>query len=218
MNTDKELILSAEELYYLGTLMKAEVIDYAYIAAMKDVGDKYEVFLSTTKDSLSKKGLLIEDFSGELEVDESAKAILKPIFFGKNEAALDVCYMIDGNERDTSSTHFHFYEDKVTMVDFVKDGLVVKLVTDDEIADIVKKLSPAKDIEESIEITGNELDYKLANKILAAKTVSLGQVSAVFVYVECDGVMYREIGEDNSAISMTRSDFEMEVFNIIREV
>jgi len=218
MNTDKELILSAEELYYLGTLMKAEVIDYAYIAAMKDVGDKYEVFLSTTKDSLSKKGLLIEDFSGELEVDESAKAILKPVFFGKDEGALDVCYMIDGNERDTSSMHFHYYDDKITLVDVTKDKMVIKAVSEEDINDTIKKLGPEKDVEEVIEVTENELDYKQANKVLAVKRTTFAEVSINVIYVECNGIMYKELDDDNEIVSMTRADFEEEVYRILREV
>ncbi len=88
---EKEIILTPEELYYLGTLLQAKYIDYAYVAAMDDIGQNYKLFEKETGAALVSKGILLEDFSGNTEISEAAAGLLRPIFFGETETSIDIC-------------------------------------------------------------------------------------------------------------------------------
>ena len=49
---ENEITLSPEELYYLGSVLQAKYIDYAYVAAMDDIGQNYALFESEAKESV----------------------------------------------------------------------------------------------------------------------------------------------------------------------
>mgnify|MGYP000429586944 CR=1 FL=1 len=68
--------LTAEELYYLGGLMQAKYIDYDYISAMGDIQKNYRMYESNAVDGLAGKGLIEEDFSGEITVSVSIEELL----------------------------------------------------------------------------------------------------------------------------------------------
>lgn len=83
--------LTAEELYYLGGQMQAKYIDYDYISAMGDIQKNYRMYESNAVDGLAGKGLIEEDFSGEITVSVSIEELLSPVFFGDFEAEIDIC-------------------------------------------------------------------------------------------------------------------------------
>ena len=64
---DNGLVLTPKELYCLGGILSARYIDYAYIAALDDIGQDYALFEKETRASLVAKGMLEEDFSGLAE-------------------------------------------------------------------------------------------------------------------------------------------------------
>ena len=68
--------LTAEELYYLGGQMQAKYIDYDYISAMGDIQKNYRMYESNAVDGLAGKGLIEEDFSGEITVSVSIEELL----------------------------------------------------------------------------------------------------------------------------------------------
>lgn len=53
----KELKITPMELYFLGVQMKAKYIDYAYIAALPDIGKRYAFHEQNTLERLEKKEL-----------------------------------------------------------------------------------------------------------------------------------------------------------------
>lgn len=83
------ITLTAKELYFLGKILQANYIDYAYIAAMPGIQQRYRVHEQQAVESLEDKGLLEEDFGGEIEVSEEAEALFAPMFFGETEYLLD---------------------------------------------------------------------------------------------------------------------------------
>ena len=65
----KELILSPEEIYYIGKASGGKYLDYDYIAAMQDIGKRGKIKAQEILDGLERKGYAEEDFLGNLEVE-----------------------------------------------------------------------------------------------------------------------------------------------------
>lgn len=80
------LTITPTELYFLGTLLKARYIDYAYIAAMPDIQKRYEFRRQEALKALDERGIIDEDFSGNVEVDDDIAALLTPVFQGTIES------------------------------------------------------------------------------------------------------------------------------------
>ena len=56
MERMKELLLSPEEIYYIGKVSGGKYLDYDYIAAMKDIGKRGKIKHQEILDSLERKG------------------------------------------------------------------------------------------------------------------------------------------------------------------
>ena len=84
----KELILSPEEIYYIGKVSGGKYLDYDYIAAMKDIGKRGKIKQQEILDSLERKGYAQEDFLGNLEVEPACIEVLKPLYQGMYESEL----------------------------------------------------------------------------------------------------------------------------------
>ena len=52
----KELILSPEEIYYIGKVSGGKYLDYDYIAAMQDIGKRGKIKAQEILDGLERKG------------------------------------------------------------------------------------------------------------------------------------------------------------------
>ena len=72
---NKEIILTPEELYYLGGLMQARSIDYAYVSAIRDTKKSYKLIAQESKAKLVDAGILMEDFGGERTLAADARFI-----------------------------------------------------------------------------------------------------------------------------------------------
>ena len=57
----KELILSPEEIYYIGKVSGGKYLDYDYIAAMQDIGKRGKIKAQEILDGLERKGYAEED-------------------------------------------------------------------------------------------------------------------------------------------------------------
>ena len=85
-----EVFLSAVELYFLGRLMQAKYIDYSYIAMMEDIEKHYKAAEGSAIAALSTKGVVSEDFSGNIAVDEENIALFKPVFEGLISSSVEL--------------------------------------------------------------------------------------------------------------------------------
>ena len=99
--------ISYDALYYLAQLMQAEYMDYDYFKLVGDIETNYDLFAKQAAESLQNSGLLTEDFSGELELDETLRQIATPLFFGNAESSLDL--LIQGETVSRSFYKFHFF-------------------------------------------------------------------------------------------------------------
>ncbi len=194
---NKEIILTPEELYYLGSFLQAKYIDYAYIAAMSDIKQNYKLFEKETRASLVSSGIIIEDFAGNIEIDESVRTLLTPIFFGETETSLDICEI--GVNSSVTVYKFHFYDETITMVTGHQEKLIVKSIDLIEIQQIVEKLLPANYNPKSITIS--DIADLEVTRFIAAKSILVGNTSTVKTYIEAGNVLYQENEENIESIS-----------------
>lgn len=180
------LLLSPGELYYLGWLMKAKYIDYAYVAAATDAGGNFRVFAKTASAALARRGILQEDFSGDFELDPAAARLLRPIFFGGRELTVDLC-RLDG-DKSVTAYKFHFFGDLAVMVRCQGDTLAISGTDSQGIMETVAGLLPQGQAQEV-----KELSPEAVSRILAVKSVRVGGTaeSAMFV-MDTGGALYRD--------------------------
>ncbi len=208
----KEIIITPEELYYLGRFLQAKYIDYAYVAALNDIGQNFSLFESETKAALVSAGILVEDFGGNVEIDKNISAILKPIFFGEVETSLDICSL--GEENTVTVYKFHFHDGIVTMVTGNNGKLLIKPIDQIGIKNIVEGLLTEN--YNAVSGVRVEISEKTVARFVAAKSISVGKTSAVKTFLETDGVFYQE--DDECVKSMSKDMFVNDIFNIIKGV
>lgn len=208
----KELLITPEELYYLGGYLQAKYIDYAYIAAMDDIGSAYALFERETKASLVASGVLMEDFSGNTEIDPLALDILKPVFFGEVETSLDVCQL--GEKPYVDVYKYHHYDGAITLVTGKDGKLLIKAVDSLMVKESVNKLIP-EDYSVSTE-AAESIDKKKITRLMAVKRSEVGGAATVETYIESDGVIYREA--DSGIEKVSREDFTESVYDILKGV
>lgn len=194
---EKEIILSPEALYYLGRLLQAKYIDYVYVAAMGDINQNYALFEKETKASLVSAGILTEDFSGNLELDETARKLLEPIFFGETETSLSVC--TNGEIQHVSLCMFHFHDGIITSVTH-RDGQLVLAATDTlSIRKQVEKLLPlGYDMQDG---TVAQLSEDSITRFISVKRMQVGVGTITKTFVEADNILYHQNGEQLESVS-----------------
>lgn len=186
------IMISPEELYFLGILMKAEYIDYAYIAAMDDIGQNYEVFESAVKDELIKKGCISEDFSGTVTVSPDMQALLTALFFGETEASLNVCTL--GSVCTVDVIKYHFSGNTAVSVRNREGKLVIDYVAAEQIRSDVQGIIGEKkpDAADMVPLKPEEVIVK---RVISAKKSSVEGRSTVVTYLDVDGILHSENSE-----------------------
>lgn len=206
----KEIVLTPEQLYYMGRLLQAKYIDYAYVAAMNDINQNYALFETEAKASLVSAGLLMEDFGGNIEVDPIVLSVLKPIFFGEVETSIDICNI--GETNTVAVYKYHFYDGAITMVTGEKGKLVIKNADQIAIRDKIESL-----ISENYDATNQKVDTinkALITRFIAFKQIRVGITSIVKTYIEADHIFYREV--DETIESVTRDQVVSDAYNVVK--
>lgn len=119
----KELKLTPVELFFLGAQMNAKYIDYNYIAAMPDIQKRYALHEQRALEALEERGILEEDFSGNVELDEEIQELLKPVFFGEVESRLDA----------EQSYNIHLHNGKITLAIMEEDGITFFRASEEDV-------------------------------------------------------------------------------------
>lgn len=205
----KEITLSPEELYYLGSILGAEYMDYAYIAAMSKQGKSEELFANEAKASLVKSGILAEDFGGDLEVEEETAKLLKPIFFGKTETSVDV--YINGEEADIDVYKFHFLDAIITLVTESDGQFFIREIEPSQINELAESLI-SNEYESGKPL---EFDEKNVTRVVVAKSIKIDEISVVETFVESNGIYYRK-SENGNYESLSKDTFTTDLIKTIK--
>ena len=207
---ENKIVLSPEQLYYMGRLLQAKYIDYAYIAAMRDIGQKFSLFEAEAKASLVAAGVLMEDFGGNIEVDPTVQSILKPIFFGEIETSIDICNV--GELTTVVAYKYHFYDGIVTMVTGENDKFAIRTVDQLEIRDQVEALVSKAYAAENRKV--DTVDKSHITRIVSVKKVHVEKTAIVKTYIEADQIFYQET--EGTVESVTRDQFISDAFDVVK--
>lgn len=211
----KEIILTPEELYYMGALLQAKYIDYAYVAAMGDIQQRREIYESESREGLAKKGILMEDFSGNLDVDRESEKLLEPVFFGMLESSADVTAMTEGDAPVTRGRRFHFYEGRLTATEFIKGQIRLEAYDEGKMQEWIHGLLSA-DYEDRPEVLPvRELNKKAVSRMFVIKSTHVGEKAAVTIYVEAKGRVFCE-RQDGMAAALTKEQFCLEIYRALK--
>ena len=178
--------LTAEELYYLGGQMQAKYIDYDYISAMGDIQKNYRMYESNAVDGLAGKGLIEEDFSGEITVSVSIEELLSPVFFGDFEAEIDIC----GVQEDSRKiVKLHTDQDKTTLVELDENQLVLKKMQGNDVVEYGKDIFGFLKDETDENI---EFDEQKVSEIYILKNTVIGGESDVRILFRIENSVFME--------------------------
>ena len=196
--------LSPGELFFIGQMMQAKYIDYQYVTAIEACGDLADV-KTAGRDSLEKKGLLEEDFSGELELSEDVKKLMEPVFFGEIIESLVVTDAVEIENMQAFT--FHINKEKITKVSPTDVGYSFEDITKEDKDKILNRLVPALANEKSGEEVPieNEEDIK---EIISRKFLEIGKTSIVDVYFETKTGQYCKENDSEQFISVTADEIK----------
>lgn len=181
---EDKLILTPEQLFFLGTVMHAEYINYDYIAALEEVQRNYSRTHRKCMDELSRAGLLRERLSGEVALRPVPKKLLNPVFFGKKESSLEIFKL--GKNQTHDIFRFHWSEDAVTQVRQTEDRLVLSTGSAERIEALVE--DRVRGAERPMHM--DELLEKFVTGVLTVKRAAVGEGSTGTVLFEQFGGWY----------------------------
>lgn len=208
MNT--EIILSPEELYFFGKLLQAKYMDYAYVAAIKGIGKEGALFDKEIQAKLVSSGALLEDFSGNIEVNSDYSDLLKPVFFGEFEAALND--YVNGDEAKATVIKFHMLDDVITMVSSLNGKFIFKRVDLLEIKEIIENMLPENySCEDGVE---EKLYKDKLARVIVFKNTAVGKAAKGERFFGQDGKLLRI--SNNVFVTVSRETFENLSYNIIK--
>ncbi|MBP5418077.1 MAG: hypothetical protein J6Y58_11210 [Clostridiales bacterium] len=207
-----KLVLTADQIYALAYIMKAEYLDFYYITA--STRDDNTNWLFDVTNQLVSLEILDEDFSGNTTIKPEVEELVKPLYFGKKESSLDID--IFGEKESNNAYRFHFLDDKITMAKKVNNGYEFSEVKTDDIRNLVSSILP-KDYEAESKKAYIKYDENVVSRVFVAKNTELDVKNLIATFVETDGVVYEE-NESNEIFSLSGEDFNEKLYSIMAEV
>lgn len=153
------------ELFFLGVQMNAKYIDYQYIAMMPDVQKNYSFHEQKTLERLEEKGILEEDFSGIVEIEEEIKELLLPVFFGETESRI---------QTEQKSFHVHLYQGEMTLAWIESGNICFRKIVESDLSKILTGNLSVQSSKAGIGVReGTYTAYQIAESITQKKAMRI---------------------------------------------
>lgn len=178
------LTLTPEQLFFLGVLMDALYIDYAYIASLQEIRRNYIRTRRKCLSELAEAGVLRERLSGEITLRPGPKKLLSNLFFGKDQSSLEVYTL--GKQTSHTVFRFHRLGDTVTRVSTESGRLTLSESSPEEMEQLVSAL--ASGTERPVPVVAIEKDA--VTRMITAKHATVGVGSTGCVLFEQHGGLY----------------------------
>lgn len=207
-----EIRVTPEELYFLGSMMNAKYIDYAYIAALDNISENYDLKEKEALTSAAKKGILEEDFSG-ITIKQEVAQLLKPVFFGESELVVDL-YDENSGYAEMVISRFHFLDANVTKVIEENNTFSISTIADSNVWEYVESLLKNRD--------GNPTEQRISvdetfkpERMITLKIAVIGKEPLSLYFAVVDGYIYSSVGEYEVAF-VSDKDLD-ELINVFKE-
>lgn len=207
----QELIITPEQLFFLGKMRKAKYLDYGYIEAMKDIRQNAKAKQDDANWALVEKGYAQEDFFGGITLEKWVEEMTDPVFFGEFESTVSLC---DVGETTTQRIwRLHFKEGQGVLSVFQEDGIHFMPLTEEGLKGIIVSLLPEGAFEREVpqSVTVRRENIK---KIIAFKNNHVGLKAEVKVFFECEGNICCDLGDRMALIAPV--DFCNEGYRILK--
>lgn len=208
----QNIYLNPVQLVYLAKRVNGSYIDYEYIAAMQDIGERHSIRIHECMDDLEQKGYLTENFDGSVEVRDDIGKLIKVITDGYKESEFIV------RDHDQIKAHYKFHHGQECSVQVIPDGsnLQISVVSDE---DIRKTFLSFVGDEESLSTDGSEADITQADEIYTVKAIIPAIRSVTDVYFRKDGAFYEPASGSSSEpvlfSKITLNEFSSKAFAIL---
>lgn len=183
-----KIILTPEEMYQMSILMDAEYLDYGYVASIETTGVSPDLVMRESSGKLTEKGLVEEDFSGDIEIPQEIRDLFAPVFFGKTETAL--VRVFTGEDPTVVTVRFHFHEGRITCTE-CRDGMFSVSEADDVQIDAL-----IEDVFGETDDMDAEYDPACTDMIVSVKTGTVGGRSVVNAFIKSNGAFFEEKDRD----------------------
>lgn len=181
---EEKLVLTPEQLYFLGTVMEAESINYDYIAAMGEVQRNYSRAQRKSMDDLARAGLLRMRLGGEAVLRPTLETLLRPVFFGRKESSLEIFRL--KKEKTHDIFRFHWLENAVTQVQQTKDRLILSASGQEQLESLIAE--QVRNMERPMRM--EQFFEESVTRILTAKRATVGESSTGIILFEVFGGLY----------------------------
>lgn len=181
---EEKLILTPEQLYFLGAVMEAESINYDYIAAMGEVQRNYSRAQRKSMDDLARAGLLRMRLGGEAVLRPTLEKLLRPVFFGRKESSLEIFRL--EKEKTHDIFRFHWLENAVTQVQQTKDRLILSASGQEQLESLIAE--QVRNMERPMRM--EQFFEESVTRILTAKRATVGESSTGIILFEVFGGLY----------------------------
>lgn len=208
MDITDQLLLTAEEIYYLAKTNNGKFLDFDYISAMDNIGDNKSVFEEKCKRSLMGKKLIDEDFDGSMSMPLSVTALIEPIYNGDYESLLS---FLDGTDKSFVA-RIHKKGEKYTLVSDTKGGFELKSIDEKTIETIVEKALKNYTEDEGVPATADKDSFNL---VIIIKGIKPEETSIVYVFYGNGKGIYEE-SDDDSFKCIDKSSFLKKTVDILK--
>lgn len=202
-----KVILSAEDVFFLSKLMKAKYLDYDYVSMMEDLSHRFALKEAKAMDHLSDAGLIFEDFGGDIEIEDLAKTLFEPIFFGTFESEL----LIE-DSLGLSRYKYHVLDGRYVEVEIAQNQLIIQTVNKE---DILSHMPYMEELSSPQSYPKNYFENTAVEGILVLKRLKINGRSEVIQLLNDAGIYYQAKG--NNIHSMTKNELKTLMTTILWE-
>ncbi len=190
-----EIIISPEELFFLGVLMNAEFIDFDYIASLHEIQRNFNAVKDKCILNLSRRRLVSKKLNSEMSIDPKLKKMLECVFFGRLETSLDVIASEESQKKYAKK--FHYLDGDCTMVNIDNGVFSLSHVTEQILQEIIHD---AVGKHTAKQLPKDGLNENLITRIIIAKRAVVDVESTSLLIVEQDDVLCTEDSDGNTAV------------------
>lgn len=192
-----KVTIKAEDLFFLSKLMHAKYLDYDYVSMMEDLSHRFSVKEAEAMNHLNDAGLIFEDFGGDIEIEDQAKELFDPIFFGTFESEL----LIE-DSMNFERYKYHVLDGRYVEVKMENKNLIVQTIEKEA---ILNHLPYMEEVEPKTYPINYFKDVQVEG-ILVIKRLKFGHSPVVIQLLNDAGVYYQAKG--NNIHSMTKNELK----------
>lgn len=200
-----ELVLSAEELFFLGKLMNGKHLNYQYVAAMEDIQRNQAEYEQRCRNHLCDKGILHENLWGDMEIDKDVVQFLKPVYEGDFEASVEVIHT--GENATIQTVLLHSVDEKCLMS--IQSNRKIKLsrANKEKIDSLIFALMPDGYNRRPKPDYDCFKNMKI-RKMIIFKNISIGKNASAGVFYDCNGWLCEQTTEGQYLVLSPKQFYE----------